>query len=289
MSNTNKIFVERFDLSNATDRFADKRSAHFIGAGFKSFWVSSASRPDFKAKLVFNPHRGSDAGSGLTLGLNMSMTLSEVVSSACIEIPNPQSGDWIEITFSPDESLSVGSVSVDLKVPPTDALVQVGPVSAPLDGKHIVFNFTRLFNVTGGQDYRTTSIQKHSENSLPNTGGFNVPSGYKLIPLSYFYSLNYSNASTASATQIELFVSTNNNDDSTGSKFVGISTKPNNHVTAEKEKFGEGFFSKTSHSDPKAGYINEGELFNIKLMSISTVAASNLIAYVTVIGKLVKK
>lgn len=135
------IFTQRFDLSQVTSRFADKNAAHFIGGGFKSFWVSSASSPDFSARMIFEPHTGSDSGTGLKLGLNMALTLSQVFSTACIEVDLVQPNQWIEITFSASESLSVGSVSVDLKLPSSPAELKVGPVTAPDDGNHFVVSF----------------------------------------------------------------------------------------------------------------------------------------------------
>jgi hypothetical protein len=51
---------------------------------------------------------------GLPLRLNQCQSFGNKAEDACVEVPVAQSGAWIDITFSQDEELSVGSVAIDL-------------------------------------------------------------------------------------------------------------------------------------------------------------------------------
>lgn len=289
------IFTQRFDLSQVTSRFADKNAAHFIGGGFKSFWVSSASSPDFSARMIFEPHTGSDSGTGLKLGLNMALTLSQVFSTACIEVDLAQPNQWIEITFSASESLSVGSVSVDLKVPSSPAELKVGEVSVPNDGSHFVLGFGSYLEsngqlilnhgVFGSNGYIfprmspfLTGVIRGPSSSSANT--YRVPPGYRMIPLSW-ETVNESSFTFAAPTGICLFhfrAGVDNTVLDTTNDVFDI------RVLGSAQKETSKGFAITSFND---GFVNQGESFGI-YKGMNNITAANPIGSELKIRVLVK-
>lgn len=207
MSSTQRrIFTQRFDLSQVSNRWI-RGNSNLVSGHFRSFWVSAASSPDFKAKLIFNNQTGSDSGESLTLGLNMSLTLSEIIENAFIEVEISQPSQWVEITFSPSEELRVGSVSVDLKVPVSPSQITVGDFTAPNDGSHFAIDFAMINPSSSGQVIESQIYYNPTEtirvqgkifpNAIPflkgkllgsgstSTDTYVVPSGYRLVPLSW--------------------------------------------------------------------------------------------------------
>lgn len=105
------FFTRRFSLDNVQLRSKGRGGEFYVGP-FKSFWVSDASRAGVKADLVINTRDNSDKG--LPLRLNQCQSFGNKAEDACIEVLVAQPTDWIELTFSQDEEISVGSVAIDL-------------------------------------------------------------------------------------------------------------------------------------------------------------------------------
>lgn len=107
-----KFFTRRFFLDSPIDRYTNKGGSHYIGP-FTSFWVSNAKKSGFKASIVINPRE--DRAEGLPLRLNQCQSIEGKADEACIEFDLAQPNDWIDITFSQDDKISVGSVVVETK------------------------------------------------------------------------------------------------------------------------------------------------------------------------------
>lgn len=105
------FFTRRFFLDNVRNR-AQNRGGEFYVGPFKSFWVSATNNSSFVAEIVINTTVNKDRG--LPLRLNQCQAFGEKTDDACIEVPVAQPGVWVDITFSQDEDLSVGSVVVAL-------------------------------------------------------------------------------------------------------------------------------------------------------------------------------
>lgn len=108
------FFTRRFYLDTVRTRGQGRGGEFFVGP-FKSFWVSATNKSSFSAELVINTRNNSDRG--LPLRLNQCQAfraMGSKVDDACIEVPVAQPGVWVDITFSQDEELSVGSVAIDL-------------------------------------------------------------------------------------------------------------------------------------------------------------------------------
>lgn len=105
-----KFFTRKFFLDSPIDRYTNRGGDHYIGP-FTSFWVSNTNNSKFQADIVINPRE--DRSKGLPLRLNQCQSIEGKANEACIEFSTAQAGTWIEITFSQDDRISVGSVVVD--------------------------------------------------------------------------------------------------------------------------------------------------------------------------------
>lgn len=130
------IFTIRFDLSKKISIFEAKNSAHYVG-GFKSFWVSASKSSEFNARIALNPYKGSDAGQSLPLRANMSVDWPYLIDNACIEVPYDQADEWIEITFSDEGKIDVGSSLNRVEVP-NNSTYRIGNAEVNVDGTEIV-------------------------------------------------------------------------------------------------------------------------------------------------------
>lgn len=111
----------RFELDAPLSRYKNRGGSHYVGP-FKSFWVSKTNNSAFECNFLVDPT--DESGSGLPLRLNQCMTVGKgsdrKAEKGCIETKIAQPGVWIEITFSQNEEIDVGSVVVE-----TSGAVQV--------------------------------------------------------------------------------------------------------------------------------------------------------------------
>lgn len=106
------FFTQRFYLDTPSDRSRGRGGENYVGP-FKSFWVSDTNSTSFSADLLINPIGSSD-NRGIPLRLNQCQSFENRPDGACLEFSIAQPGVWIEITFSLNETIQVGSVAVNL-------------------------------------------------------------------------------------------------------------------------------------------------------------------------------
>lgn len=141
------VWTKRFELDVPINRYKERGGSHYTGP-FKSFWVSKASSSSFECNLIIDTRNESE--SGLPLRLNQCMTIGKGTNrkadNGCIEFKTAQAGAWIEITFSMEEEIDVGSVVVE-----TSGAVQVSGGNSYSNDSYAVTDVPSMLLTVDGQ------------------------------------------------------------------------------------------------------------------------------------------